>query len=559
MTTNPNSPGTPHRTLEGFFRDSPKKGAKIAAGEVPHFSYELDTSQLPKQLFTALCIQSIFFAGSLSWFSDGLPSFIGESSDHTPVLAGHLPKSFLAAGSHTSSFTVGCFVAVFLRACLPKDFRITKSAVISTFSVLTVMYFLVCFLWFSAIVPKIFNSLAAIFPDSTLYYNDVRRYDVVSTNDIDHSLVASGSDTLSWLLGMIVLAFNKEIISKRALQRLVAFTTFFAVVTTGTRMQPTFICFTVSACAVLLMMLRNHSAVTKLNALMAVCVTVAAASSLTKISAQYDIEGKFQQAVNWYVQNAMEPNLPFCEQPFAASPWMAQGASAMAHLPFFQSIILALAYFSPTVLPTLDENNTSHGGKKDAVALKRLLWTQWALQFYTSVGGHMLPNPRMIANQEFSISLAFAFLFQLVKFTTDERYNLLDWKIAAAITGFLITLFLTVGLMPVIFLGFFCAVIIGTMFEGAFGRFTPYASKVLLGLFVPTALILAVESLGCDYLQTNVSASAPWHFAFDIALWQVVGSALDLVLITPAPGPFLTKRESHVDSDAVTADAGTVK
>ncbi|GMH54612.1 hypothetical protein TL16_g01710 [Triparma laevis f. inornata] len=453
----------------------------------------------------------------------------------------------MAAGSHTSSFTVGCFVAVFFRACLPKNFRITTSAVVSTFSVLTVMYFLVCFLWFSAIVPRIFGGLATVFPNSPSNhaYHDVRNYDVVSTNDIDHSLVASGSHTLSWLLGMIVLAFNKEIISKRALQRLVAFTTFFAVITTGTRMQPTFICFTISACSVLLMMLRKCSAVTKLNSLMAVCVTVAVASSLTKISAQYDIEGKFNQAISWYVQNAMEPNLPFCEQPFAASPWMAQGASAMAHLPFFQSIILALAYFSPTVIPTLDENNVNHGGKRDAVALKRLLWTQWALQFYTSVGGHMLPNPRMIANQEFSISLAFAFLFQLVKFTTDERYNLLDWKIAATITGFLVALFLTIGLMPVIFLGFFGAVIIGTMFEGAFGRFKPYASKLLLMCFVPTIAILAVETTACDYLQEHVSASAPWHFAFDVALWQVVGSALNVVLITPAPGPFLTARETQ--------------
>ena len=44
----------------------------------------------------------------------------------------------------------------------------------------------------------------------------------------------------------------------------------------------------------------------------------------------------------------------------------------------------------------------------------------------------------------------------------------------------------------------------------------------------------------CSWLLTNVSDQIPWHLVFDIMFWQVVGSAIDVIVISPRPGKFLT-------------------
>mmetsp|Transcript_24129 Transcript_24129/g.50319 ORF Transcript_24129/g.50319 Transcript_24129/m.50319 type:complete len:550 (+) Transcript_24129:89-1738(+) len=527
----PKSPDMMFYAASSFGKKSHSSKTKVTASSQPTFRVEVQ--QLPRLLCTALCLQAIFFAGSLSWFSDFLPTLVnsGRGDDF-------LSRAIMAAGSHTSSFTVGCFACLFLRACLPTNLRVTRGHILTAFASLSVGYFLICFLWFTAIVPKVLVVLNAAFPDSALdaIKEQTRHYDVLSASDIDHSLVASGSHTLSWLLGMIVLAFHHNIVSKRILQRLIAFTTVFAVAVTGANMQPTFVCAMLAILTVLLLGLRS-TASTKLNASTAVCFSVACASSFTRFSSTYNLENKIVNFVTWYVDTAMEPNLPFCETPFAVSPWMAQGASAIAHLPFVPSIILALSSIVPELIPSLDPNHPKYG--KDVAKIRTMLWLQWWLQFYSSLGGHMMPNPRVTANQEVCISLAFSLLFALVKFTSDR--DIISWKLALGLTVTPIVMYLTIGLMPIVFISFFSAMFVGTQFKGAFERLTPYAEKCLLWTFVPTIAVLAVETFGCDYLQNEVSRKVPWHFAFDVLFWQVVGSALDVVIVSP-PGRFLTPR-----------------
>jgi len=341
---------------------------------------------------------------------------------------------------------------------------------------------------------------------------------------------------------MVVLAFHHNIVSKRILQRLVAFSTVFSVAVTGTRMQPTFMCAMLAIVTVLLLGLRS-TASTKLNASTTVCFSVACAASFTRFSHTYDLENKIVSFVKWYLSSAMEPNLPFCETPFAVSPWMAQGASAIAHLPFVPSILLALGTFSPEFCPSLDKNHPKFG--KDVGAIRTMLWLQWWLQFYSSVGGHMMPNPRVTANQEVCITLAFSLLFSLVKFTSDKE--IISWKLALGLTFTPVVMYLTIGLMPVIFISFFSAMFVGSSFKGAFERLTPYARKCLLCTFVPTVAVLGIETFSCDLLQ-KVSPLVPWHFAFDVLFWQVVGSALDLVIISP-PGRFLAPRPEAKKAD----------
>ncbi len=221
----------------------------------------------------------------------------------------------------------------------------------------------------------------------------------------------------------------------------------------------------------------------------------------------------------------------------------------MAHLPFVPSIILGLTYFEPGIIPTL--NPKVHGKRaKDA---RRILWLQFALQAYTGIFGHAIPNPRVVFNQEMSISLAFTLLFALVRYSTPEEKNVIGWKLALGLTVAPVMMFLTVGLLPVVFLSFFAAIFVGSTFEGAFGKFTPAADRLLLSVFVPTVAILGVETFACEYLQQEVGATVPWHLLFDLLFWQVVGTALDVVVIAP-PGRFMKQAEGspHIETQQET-------
>ena len=167
----------------------------------------------------------------------------------------------------------------------------------------------------------------------------------------------------------------------------------------------------------------------------------------------------------------------------------------------------------------------------------RILWLQFAVQAYTGIGGHALPNPRMICNQEVSISITFGMLFLLVKFTTEDPNNVISLHAGTALCLTPVLLYFTIGLMPLIFMSFIAAVLIGTSVKAAFGRFTPAANKILLAVFLPTMGVLALETVGCAALQ-GIARNVPWHLAFDLMFWQVVGSTVDVVIMSP-PGKFL--------------------
>ena len=233
-----------------------------------------------------------------------------------------------------------------------------------------------------------------------------------------------------------------------------------------------------------------------------------------------------------FLDQALTPNLPFCETPFAMTPYMAQGASAMAHFPYVPLLLLGVFHASPELIPSFTSKNA---GK-----INRLLWIQTALQLFTSVGGHMLPNPRMVLNQEISISIAFAFLYWFFDITTSDKSK---WKIDfgafASVAMLSIVAYLRFGIMPIIFTLFIAAVALSYIIQSAFSLLTAHSRKLLLSIFVPTAIVLAVETVACDWLLTNVSVLLPWHLLFDILFWQVLGSAIDVIIISPVPGRFM--------------------
>jgi len=245
-----------------------------------------------------------------------------------------------------------------------------------------------------------------------------------------------------------------------------------------------------------------------------------------------------QTALISYVDLATTPNLPFCEAPFSVTPLMAQGASALAHLPYVPAFLLGLSYESPETIPMLDPNNNIYG--KYTENTRQLLWTQFALQIITSIGGHMLPNPRAVLNQEMSIILAFSFLFSFLELTTPKKSRyLFKQKSFVIFTSLFMLGYFVIGLVPIIFTGFVATVLLSFVIEDAFGLITVQGRTILLATFAPTAIILLIETASCSWLLANVSNEVPWHIAFDIMFWQVVGSVIDVIVITPRPGKFL--------------------
>jgi hypothetical protein len=99
--------------------------------------------------------------------------------------------------------------------------------------------------------------------------------------------------------------------------------------------------------------------------------------------------------------------------------------------------------------------------------------------------------------------------------------------------------------MPVIFTVFSASLAMSYTIKDAFGLLTPYSRSTLLYIFLPTATVLAVETVACDWLLTNVSFLLPWHLLFDILFWQVLGSAIDVIVISPVPGRFMNNDKTE--------------
>lgn len=241
--------------------------------------------------------------------------------------------------------------------------------------------------------------------------------------------------------------------------------------------------------------------------------------------------------ISSYKELALTPKLPFCEKPFEITPYMAQGASAMAHLPYVPVLLLGIWYSNCEAIPSMDIRVN-----KKANRIQKLLWTQTVLQLFTSVFGHMIPNPRVVLNQEISILLAFVFLFLFFDFTTSKKNMvILGGRLFTYMTVLSIFGYLLFGIIPIIFTLFVLSLFLSYINKNAFGLLTQHSKNLLLMIFVPTGLVLVIETTACNWLLNNINKSVPWHLLFDILFWQVLGSAIDVIIISPSPGKYLVQ------------------
>ena len=228
---------------------------------------------------------------------------------------------------------------------------------------------------------------------------------------------------------------------------------------------------------------------------------------------------------NWILDNlyTIPPNIPFYEKLLSITSFMVNGTFTITHLPYIPSLFLGISYVSPEMCVTLDPECNSYAHEN-----RLFLWIQFALQLFTSVGG---PNMRAGLSQEISIGLSFILLYNFFNLTTSNSSKTkIDSHIVSMVIALCVPGFLTVGLLHVKLIGFVIAVALEFIIPGAFSLLTAKGRLILLYSFLICVISLLIETIGCV---------SHWHVVFDLLFWQVLGSVVDIVILSPRPGRFL--------------------
>ena len=228
---------------------------------------------------------------------------------------------------------------------------------------------------------------------------------------------------------------------------------------------------------------------------------------------------------NWSLDESYTttPNLPIYEKPFSVTPFVEKRSSAIAHLPYVPSLLLGISYASPEMCVTLDPECNSYAHEN-----RLFLWIQFALQLFTSVGGQNLTDG---LSQQISIGLSFILLYNFFNLTTsNSSKSKVDSHIVSMVIALCVPGFLTIGLLPVMLVGFIVASSLEFIIPGAFSLLTPKGRLILLYSFLTYTVSLLIETIGCV---------SHWHVVFDLLFWQVLGSVIDVMILSPRPGRFL--------------------
>jgi hypothetical protein len=232
-------------------------------------------------------------------------------------------------------------------------------------------------------------------------------------------------------------------------------------------------------------------------------------------------------ALNAYVgwkENASQVNLPFCESPYALSPYVPQLASAAAHFPYIPLMLLGVLWGAPSVFRA----------SADTTRMARtMLGIQLVLQSATCVG-HIIPNPRALLVQEASILATMTYLIYVHHaFTTGTKYR---FRTSLIISSVMVGGFLVIGLMPLIATSAVCVGITVLLIPNAFDKLTQRSARLLMGLMCFAIAELLVEESQCGRLMA-VSETFPCHVVFDILFWQVIATIPSIILLSdPADG-----------------------
>jgi hypothetical protein len=250
----------------------------------------------------------------------------------------------------------------------------------------------------------------------------------------------------------------------------------------------------------------------------------------TIVPAYDDTIHSMSDAYRDWKANASLVNLPFCESPYALSPYVPQLASAAAHFPYIPLMMLGVLLGAPSVFCASEATIRT---------TKTMLFIQLVLQSATFVG-HIIPNPRALLIQEVSILATMSYLIYVHHaFTTGVKYR---FRTSLLISSVMVGGFLTVGLMPLIAISAVCVGTTVVLIPNAFDRLTRRSARLLMGLMCFAIAELLVEESQCDRLLV-VSKTFPWHVLFDILFWQVIATIPPMILLSdPVDGLSTVKR-----------------
>jgi hypothetical protein len=204
--------------------------------------------------------------------------------------------------------------------------------------------------------------------------------------------------------------------------------------------------------------------------------------------------------------------------------YLTYGASIVTRLPYTPALLLGISYMSPEMCQTLDTNVNSY-----ACENRLFLWVQFALQSLITVGSI---NPDVAWVQETSAALAFILLYNFFSLMTPivSKKSIDSYTASCAIAICMFGL-LSIQYIPVMLSGFIVAFSLEFTIPGAFNLLTPDGRLVLLKCLILSSAIMLLETV--NVIDNN-------GLGFNLVFWQACGSVVDIIVLSPRPGRFIT-------------------
>lgn len=214
----------------------------------------------------------------------------------------------------------------------------------------------------------------------------------------------------------------------------------------------------------------------------------------------------------------------FCVNELTLYSYMAEGAAIVAHLPYIPITFLGISYMSPEMCWTLNPSVNAYANEN-----RLFLWVQFVLQSITTIGSI---NPDIVCIKEISAALYLIMFYNFFNLTTptSSKNSIDSYKISYVIAICMFGLF-SIEYIPVMLSGFIVAVSLEFAIPGAFDLLTPDGRITLLYCLAISSTVMLVESIKYSEIM---------GLGFNLIFWQVFSSVVDVIILSPRPGRFIT-------------------
>ena len=190
--------------------------------------------------------------------------------------------------------------------------------------------------------------------------------------------------------------------------------------------------------------------------------------------------------------------------------------SNVSRLPYIPAFLLSISYLYPSMITTLDHT---------AVLTRLVLWFQFSFQLFASFG-EMIEKTVF---EETCIILGLTISFSFFRLTTSPQIGeLISVGLFSTILSIIVIGYLLYGINYTAFMFFGIVLSLKPFLSGAFGLVTYDGITLLYSVFTPALIVFAFHMISTSFTPIN-----------NIMLYQILGGAMDIVLISPRPGKYL--------------------